>query len=205
MFECVRECVWGVYHVLFLIYWLFSKNPIIFVAAFILDVGRVIFGRGVYKIGDFSYTTFWLNYLINCCEVKQLVFVSFPNSTIRLCDSNLIVLTIHRDYRDSLYVTLCYILIKFCMSIKELRISIHGLWLLQCNWNVNPLHFLLLTSQIELEQILFYFESVARLYGHRILWIFQLLLWRVLWWQYLKWLPLACRDHDELDALLHFY
>ena len=59
---------------------------------------RVIFGgRGVYKIGVFSYTTLWLNYLINCCIVKSLGFVSFPNSTIRLSNSDLTVLTILRD------------------------------------------------------------------------------------------------------------
>ena len=69
----------------------------IFVAAFILDAGREIFGRGVYKIGAFSYTTFWLNFLINCCIVKSLVFVPFPNSTIRLSNSDLTVLTVLRD------------------------------------------------------------------------------------------------------------
>ena len=81
----------------FWVYRLFGKKLILFVAAFILDVGREIFGRGVYKIMAFSYTTFWLNYLINCCVVKLLVFVSFPNSTIRLSNSDLTVLTVLRD------------------------------------------------------------------------------------------------------------
>ena len=95
-------------YVLFLIYRLFSKNLIIFVAAFILDVGRVIFGRGVYKIGFFFMYNILIVYLINCCIVKQLGFVSFSGSTIRLSNSDLCVLTIYRDCRDSLYVTLCY-------------------------------------------------------------------------------------------------
>ena len=42
------------YHVLFSIYRLFGKN-LIFVVAFILDVGRVIFGRGCTKLGFFVY------------------------------------------------------------------------------------------------------------------------------------------------------
>ena len=45
----------------------------------------------MYKIGAFSYTTLWLNYLINCCIIKSLGFVSFPNSTIRLSNSDLTV------------------------------------------------------------------------------------------------------------------
>ena len=51
----------GVYHVLFLVYWLFGKNLIIFVAAFILDVGRVIFGRGCTKLRLFYVQHFgWI-------------------------------------------------------------------------------------------------------------------------------------------------
>ena len=47
-------------------------------------MGRVPFGRGVSKIKVFLFTMIWLNYLIKYCMVKMLVFVSFPNSTIRL-------------------------------------------------------------------------------------------------------------------------
>ena len=56
----------------------------ILIAAFIVDVGRVIFSRGVYKIRVFPFTMIWLIYLIKYCMVKILVFVSFPNGTIRL-------------------------------------------------------------------------------------------------------------------------
>ena len=48
-----RSVFRGMYHVLFSVYYLFGKNLIIFVAVFILDVGRVKFGRGVYKIKGF--------------------------------------------------------------------------------------------------------------------------------------------------------
>ena len=46
------------YYVLFSVYRLFGKNLLIFIAAFILDVGRVIFSRGGVQNGVFSYTTF---------------------------------------------------------------------------------------------------------------------------------------------------
>ena len=47
-----------VYHVLFLVYRLFGKNLIIFVAAFILDVGREIFGRRCTKLMLFHIQLF---------------------------------------------------------------------------------------------------------------------------------------------------
>ena len=43
----------GVSYVYFLVYLLFNKNVIICVAAFILDKGRVNFGRGVYQFRVF--------------------------------------------------------------------------------------------------------------------------------------------------------
>ena len=81
----------------------------ILIAAFIVDVGRVTFGRGVSKIRVFSFTMIWLNYLIKYCMIKMLVFVSFPNSTIRL--KNLVYLsqtawTVYRQSLERLYFTL---------------------------------------------------------------------------------------------------
>ena len=51
MFECIEKCVEGVCHIYFHVYFQF-----ILVVAFILDVGRVIFGREVYKIKGFLCT-----------------------------------------------------------------------------------------------------------------------------------------------------
>ena len=89
------EVCWrGVCHIYFHVYFQF-----ILVVAFILDVGRVIFGREVYKIKGFLCTMVWLIYLIKCCMVKLLDFISFPNSTIRLSNSDLFI-----DCTDSLYI-----------------------------------------------------------------------------------------------------
>ena len=59
MSKCLRvsESVsGGGYYVLFSVYRLFGKNLLIFIAAFILDVGRVIFSRGgVQNWGFFIY------------------------------------------------------------------------------------------------------------------------------------------------------
>ena len=58
MCECLslsRSVLRGVCHILFSVYQLFGKNLIIFVAAFILDVGRVMFGRGCTKLRVFMY------------------------------------------------------------------------------------------------------------------------------------------------------
>ena len=74
----------------------------ILIAAFLVDVGRVTFGRGVSKIKVFSFTMIWLNYLIKYCMVKMLVFVSFPNSTIRLRNSVYSSQTARTVYRQSL-------------------------------------------------------------------------------------------------------
>ena len=49
----LRSVLRGMCHIYFHVYFQF-----IFVAAFILDVGRVTFGRGVYKIKGFLCTTF---------------------------------------------------------------------------------------------------------------------------------------------------
>ena len=43
----------GVYMFIFWFICNLVKNPIIFVAAFIVGVGRVMFGRGAYKLGVF--------------------------------------------------------------------------------------------------------------------------------------------------------
>ena len=61
MCECLsvlESVLRGVYHVLFLVDRLFGKNLIIFVVAFILDVGRVIFGRGCTKLRLFHVQCF---------------------------------------------------------------------------------------------------------------------------------------------------
>ena len=47
----LRSVLRGVCHIYFHVYFQF-----ILVAAFIVDVGRVMFGRGVYKIKGFSFT-----------------------------------------------------------------------------------------------------------------------------------------------------
>ena len=61
------------------------KNPIIFVAAFIVGVGRVMFGRGGIQIqGCFDVQPFHCLNLINCCVIKYFVVVSFPIGTFKL-------------------------------------------------------------------------------------------------------------------------
>ena len=49
---------WGVYMFIFWFIHYLVKNPIISVAAFILDVGRVFFGRGCTNSGFFIYNCF---------------------------------------------------------------------------------------------------------------------------------------------------
>ena len=86
--KCIKECecVWGVPLIMCV-----SKIDVYFwfilITAFIVDVGRVTFSRGVSKIRVFSFTMTWLIYLLKYYMVKILVFVSFPNSTIRLSNS----------------------------------------------------------------------------------------------------------------------
>ena len=73
----------GVYLFIFWFIYYLVKNPIIFVAAFILDVGRVFFVRGGVQIQGFSQL-FHCLYLINCCVIKHFGVLSFPIGTFKL-------------------------------------------------------------------------------------------------------------------------
>ena len=66
-FECIKECVEGGVSYIFLCYVHFQ---FILVAAFIVDMGRVMFSRGVYKIKGFSFTMILLIHLMKCCIIK---------------------------------------------------------------------------------------------------------------------------------------
>ena len=74
----------GVYMFIFWFIHCLEKNPIIFVLAFIVDVGRVIFGRGSTNSECFDVQLFQCIYLINCCIIKYFVVVSFPIGTFKL-------------------------------------------------------------------------------------------------------------------------
>ena len=74
----------GVYMFIFQFIHCLVKNPIIFVAAFIVDVGRVIFGRGCINSECFDVQPYQCLNLINCCIIKYFVVVSFPIGTFKL-------------------------------------------------------------------------------------------------------------------------
>ena len=73
----------GVYMFIFRFINYLVKNTIISVAAFILDVGRVFFGRGCTNSGFFHIQLFHCLYLINCCVIKHFGVVSFPIGTFK--------------------------------------------------------------------------------------------------------------------------
>ena len=92
MLECIKECAEGVCHIYFHVYFQF-----ILLAAFILDVGRVMLGRGCTKLRVFVYNI--LTDLFN----KVLY-----TSTIRLSNSDFFIYCIDSLYND-LTITLVFL------------------------------------------------------------------------------------------------